>query len=100
MLCRRSASLIISTRRSWAMATTIFRKFSACRSSRLPLLPRGEGELADLGHPVDEVGDFRPELQSQIVLGGPRILEHVVQEAGDDRGDVHLEIHEEAGGFQ
>src|SRR2546427_209724 len=43
MLWRRSASLIMSTRRSWAMATTIFRKFSACRSSReekasLPIL--------------------------------------------------------------
>ena len=67
---------------------------------RLPLLPRGEGELADLGHSVDEVGDFRPELPRQVVLGGPRILEHVVQEAGDDRGDVHLEVHEEAGDFQ
>src|SRR2546427_3395210 len=34
MLCRRSASLIMSTRRSRAIATSIFRKFSACRSSR------------------------------------------------------------------
>src|SRR5882762_7699001 len=34
MLCRRSASLIISTRRSRAIATSILRKFSACRSSR------------------------------------------------------------------
>src|SRR5205823_2354597 len=34
MLCRRSASLIISTRRSRAMATSILRKFSAWRSSR------------------------------------------------------------------
>ena len=66
----------------------------------LALFPRGEGELADLGHPVDEVGDFRPELPRQVVFRGPGVLEHVVQEAGDDRGDVHLEVHEEAGDFQ
>ena len=33
MLCRRSASLTISTRMSWLMARIILRMFSACASS-------------------------------------------------------------------
>ncbi len=67
---------------------------------RLPLLARGEGELADLGDAVDELGDLRPEFPRQVVLGGPGILEDVVQEPRRDRGHVHLEVHEEPGDLQ
>ena len=33
MLCRRSASLMMTTRMSWLMAKNIFRRFQACFSS-------------------------------------------------------------------
>ena len=67
---------------------------------RLPLLARGEGKLADLGHAVHELGDLRPEFPRQVVLGGLGILEDVMEEAGSDGGNVHLEVHEEAGDFE
>ena len=66
----------------------------------LPLLAGGEGELADLGDAVDELGDLAPELALQVRLGGAGVLEDVVQEAGGHRGDVHLEVDEEAGHFE
>src|SRR5437867_7890691 len=52
MLCRRSAILIISTRRSRAIATSILRKFSACRSSREE---RSEEHTSELQSPYDLV---------------------------------------------
>jgi hypothetical protein len=77
----------MSTRRSRAIATSIFRKFSAWRS-----FPRRERQLADLGDPVDQLGDLAPELALEVGLGGGGVLEHVVEEPRGDRRDVHLEV--------
>ena len=77
------------------MATSILRKFSACRSSR-----EEKCELADLGHPVHQFGDLPAELALQVGLGGGGVLEDVVEEAGGHRGDVHLEVDEKVGDFE
>jgi hypothetical protein len=66
----------------------------------LPLLARGERELADLGHPVDQLGDVDAELPGEIVLGGLGVLEDVVEEPRGHRRHVHLEVDEEAGDFE
>ena len=66
----------------------------------LPLLAGGEGELADLGDSVHQLGDLAPELALEIGLGGQGVLEHVVEETRRHRGDVHPEVDEEAGHLQ
>ena len=66
----------------------------------LPLLARGEGQLADLGHAVDQLGDLLAELAAEILLGGLGVLEDVVQQAGRHRGDVHLEADEQVGDLE
>jgi len=70
---------------SRAIAMSILRKFSACRSSR-----DENAELADLRHAVDELGDLLAELALEIRLRACVSSDDVVQEAGRHRGDVIL----------
>ena len=95
MLCSRSASLIISTRRSRAIATSILRKFSAWRSSR-----EEKASLPILVTPSTSSAISSPNSRSRSLLGGVRVLEDVVQEPGRHRGHVHLEVDEEAGDLE
>ena len=66
----------------------------------LALFTRRERELADLGDAVDQLGDLAAELTLEVGLGGGRVLQHVVQEPGGHRGDVHLEVDQEVGDLQ
>ena len=95
MLCSRSASLIISTRRSRAIATSILRKFSACRSSR-----EEKVSLPSLVTPSTSSAISLPNSRSRSLLGGGGVLEDVVEQAGRHRGDVHLEVDEEVGDLE
>ena len=95
MLCSRSASLIISTRRSRAMATSILRKFSAWRSSR-----EEKASLPILVTPSTRSAISLAELALEVLLGGLGVLQDVVEQAGRHRGDVHLEVDQEAGDLQ
>ena len=75
MLWSRSASLIRTTRMSWAIASSILRMFSACCCSWLWVL-----NLRQLGDAVDELGDLGAEALldvGQAVLG---VLGDVVEQ--------------------
>ena len=85
MLWRRSASLMRMTRMSRAIAMTILRKFSACFSSRLEKVI-----LASLVTPSTRVAISAAEQFAHLVERGQRVLDHVVQQAGDDRGTSSL----------
>ena len=77
---------------SWAIASSIFRMFSACCCSWLWVL-----NLRQLGDAVDELGDLgaEPLLDvGQAVLG---VLGDVVEERGLDRGRVEAELGEDLG---
>ena len=87
MLWSRSASLMITTRASSAMAMNIFRMFSACCSSVRP----GAAELGQLGHPVDEAGHLPPEPLLDVDQRIAGVLRDVVEEAGGQGLGVHLE---------
>ena len=52
----------------------------------------GKGDLRNLGDAVDQGGDFAAEEVAHFVERGHRVLDHVVQQAGDDRGQVELEL--------
>ena len=73
------------------MATTILRKFSACRSSL-----RGEVDLAELGDAVDEEGDLVAELALDVLERRERVLDHVVQQPGADARRVELQLGDDA----
>ena len=83
MLCSRSASFTSSTRMSRLIARTSLRKFSAClvrsdcSSSRVSLVT-----------PSTSVGDLVPEALVDFGQLDRRILDHVVQQPGDDRGGI------------
>src|SRR5213596_675691 len=93
MLCRRSASLIISTRRSRAMATSILRKFSAWRSSR-----EENASLPIFVTPSTSSAISAPNSRSRSSLVAC-VFEDVVQQPRRHGRDVHLEVHEKGGDF-
>ncbi len=89
-----SASLTRTTRMSSAMARIILRMFSA------GLLLGFEGDLADLGHPVHDVGHFLPEVLLDLVDGGLGVLHGVVQKPGGHRGRVQTQFGQDVGRLQ
>ena len=64
MLCSRSASLMITTRTSSAMAMNIFRMFSACCSSIVRALPN----LLSFVTPSTRRATSRPKLFSRSAI--------------------------------
>ena len=87
MLCRRSASLIITTRMSWAIAMIILRKFSACFSARL------ENAIFDtLVTPSTRRATSAPNRFSTSCRETAGVFHHVVQQRGHDRGNIELEL--------
>ena len=67
---------------------------------RLPLLARRERDGADLGDPLDEVGDLGAEELLDALDGGQGVLDDVVEEAGRDGHDVELHVGEEVGDLE
>jgi hypothetical protein len=64
---------------------------------RLLLFAAVEIHLADLGDAVDQRGDLLAELGVDLLDRRQRVLDGVVQEAGDDARDVELEVGDQAG---
>ncbi len=58
------------------------------------------GVAADLGHPVDQLGELGPEGRLQHLAGGERVLQDVVEEPDGDADLVELEVGEEKGDLQ
>ena len=69
------------------MATSILRKFSACRSSR-----EEKASLPILVTPSTRSAISVPNSRWRSALVARGVLQDVVEEAGRDRGDVHLEV--------
>ena len=63
----------------------------------LPLLARRERDGADLGDPLDDVGDLGAEELRDPLDGGQGVLDDVVEEAGGDGDDVELHVGQEVG---
>ena len=80
---------------SSTIASSILRKFSACRSS---LDENGNG--ADLGDALDDVGDFGAEQLGDALGRGQRVLDDVVEQAGGDGHHVQLHVGEEVGDLE
>ncbi len=54
-----------------------------------------ERDARDLGEAFDDVGDVLAELRLQDLARRQGVLEHVVQETGDDAGQVEPEVRED-----
>ena len=93
MLCSRSASFTSSTRMSSDMASRNLRRFSAARwLSRLRL------DLADsLVTPSTSRATFVAEQLLDLLAGRERVLDRVVEDGGDDRLVVEVQVGEDAG---
>ena len=77
---------------SSTIASSILRKFSACRSS---LDEKRDG--ADFRHAFDDVGDLGAEELLDALDGGQRVFDDVVQEPGGNRHGVELHVGQEVG---
>ena len=64
---------------------------------RLLGLVRLQFDARQLGHAVDQPRDLGAEQPLDVVERRDRVLDRVVQQAGDDRGAVELHLREEAG---
>ena len=53
-------------------------------------------DLRELGDPVDQPGDVLAEQFLDLFGGGERVLDRVVEDRGDDRLVVELEVGEDA----
>ena len=57
-------------------------------------------QLGELGDAVHQAGDLVAEILLDILIGDQRVLDGVVQQRGDDGGDIELELGEDGGDFQ
>ena len=63
----------------------------------LRLVPAHVLVAADLGHPVDQLGDLLAELVLQGLAGGEGVLEDVVEQADGGADVIELEVGEQVG---
>ncbi len=92
MLCSRSASLTSSTRISSDMASRNLRRFSAARS-----LSVCASIFESLVTPSTMRRDIVAEQALDVLRRGDRVLDRVVQDRGDDRLVVEMQVGEDAG---
>ena len=92
MLCSRSASLTSSTRMSSRQ-----REQELAQVLGGALILRLRLDLRQLGDAVDQPGDVWPEQFLDLLGGGDRVLDRVVEDGGDDRLVVELQVGEDAG---
>ncbi|MBA7485376.1 hypothetical protein ES707_20922 [subsurface metagenome] len=72
MLCSLSASLINTTRRSSAIAISIFLRFSACDSRDATSIGAGKESLPSLVVPSTSLATSEPNLASISEIGIPQ----------------------------
>ena len=60
-------------------------------------LRRGQFQVGQLGDAIDQVGDLGPECLGQVLLGGPGILDRVMQKRGDDGRVVQPHFRQDGG---
>ena len=92
MLCSRSASLMIRTRRSFAIATSILRIVAACCSSF-----ESNWIRSSLVTPSTIDGDLGAELALDVVERDRGVLDRVVEEGGGHGDVVEPELGDDAG---
>jgi hypothetical protein len=57
-------------------------------------------KLGQLGDAIDQSGNLFPEILLHIVIGDERVFDRVVQQRGDDSGDIEFELGEDRRHFQ
>ena len=80
---------------SSTIASSILRKFSACRSSL-----DENGIAPELGDPFDDVGDVGAEQLLDPLDRGLGVFDDVVEQPGGDRDDVELHVGEQVGDLE
>src|SRR5881409_3551829 len=91
MLCRRSASFTRMTRMSSTIASSILRKFSACRSSL------DENRMALILVTPSTTWATSAEQLPDPLDGRQRVFDDVVEQSGGDGDGIQLEVGQEVG---
>ena len=61
----------------------------------LLFLAAQERDLGNLGDSIHQPGDFGPKEALHFFQRGPRILNHVMQQAGDDRRQIEFDLRDD-----
>ncbi len=64
---------------------------------RLAVFAIGKLDLVDIGDALDDVGHLLAEAGLNLLVGGGRVLDRVVQQARGDGGRVHLHLRQHLG---
>ncbi len=80
---------------SFDIASINLRKFSACLVRSLEQL-----ELGQFGAAIDEARDLLAEIRADVVERDQRVLDCVVQQRGDDRRGVELQVGQDRRDFK
>ena len=67
---------------------------------RLAVLAIGKLNFVDIGDAFDDARNLRAEAGLNLLVGGGRVLDRVVQQAGGDGGRVHSHIRQHLGHLQ
>ena len=67
---------------------------------RLPVLAIGEFNLVDVGDAFDDARHLVAKAGCNLFIGGGRVFDRIVQEAGGDGGRVHAHIRQDLGHLQ
>jgi hypothetical protein len=67
------------------------------KALRLGLVPGNILVAPDLGHPVDQLRHFLAKPPGQLLPGGQRVFQHIVEQPDGHAGGVELEIGEQPG---
>ena len=94
MLCSRSASF---TSKHADVVAQREQEFAQVLGGAFVL--RLSFDLAELGHAVDQARHVLAEQLLDLLRGGERILDRIVEDGGDDRLVVELQIGEDPGDF-
>jgi hypothetical protein len=90
MLCSRSASFTSST------DVLGDRQDELAQILGLALVVGGDLQPRELGHPFDQFADLRPEQRVDVGAGDVGVLDHVMQQGGDDAGGVEAVFGQDA----
>ena len=59
-----------------------------------------KSNLADFGHPIDQLDDFIPKVLPDLLEGGECVLHTIVEKSGCHGGNIEFELSQDSGDLQ
>jgi hypothetical protein len=60
----------------------------------------GKLDFIEFGHALNDVGDLLAKTAANLLSGNVRVLDSIVEQAGSNRGGIHLEVGQDLRNFE